>query len=280
MWKEYFDKIITTNKASTKLYIQDFAYIFNLDIYSIEQVNLLLGHSLLDLFPERKVMADLLNYGSSPDLLISIFYHWEELDFSWLFVDLEHVSLSEVLQDNSSYYFYKLIGFKPEQLLSEDCYLNTITFLFLFFLPDSPKNALLYHVDNKTPLITFDKVTLNHFEMLLYFMKTFDTTRFEQYCLNYNLNHLLLENFMDNAKELFGFDSSINWKAVLPIKKIYLLLDYNCSFALFSEYRQQKHFFTFEDLPEVLNIIEKEYFYDKLNKHLNINNKGKELLKI
>lgn len=280
MWQEYFNKITTVNKESTKLYIEDFVQQFKLDLYSLEQVHELLENSAIDLFPERKVMADLLNYGNSPDLLVSIFYYWNELDFSWLFVDSKYINLSEALAEYSPYYFYKLIGFKPEQLLSEDCSLNTITFLFLYFLPDSPKNSLLYHIDNKVPLITFDKITFNHFEMLLYFMRTFDTITFEEYCINYNLNHLLLENFMDNAKELFSFDSSINWKEVLPIKKIYLLLECNCSFIFFAEYRQQKHFFTFEDLPDILNAIEKEYFYKKLNTKLNINNKEREIIKI
>jgi hypothetical protein len=264
MWNEYITTINNFKYNNLQEYITNYISAFNINLYSLEKTQELLVHSSIDLFPERKVLSECFNSGEHIDLFISVFYHLDTLNLSWLFIEEPNVPIETIFNESSRFFIYRLIGFYPELLLEHNDKDRTLTYLFLYFMPNGHQHSLLYHYDKKIPLLSIHQISLYHFDMLLFLMKEYDKISFNLYCQEYNLNHLLLESFMDNANALFSFTDNINWYDILPIPKIYKLLDYGCNFNLFSHYRNQKHLYTFEDLPNTLSYMEKEYFNNKL----------------
>lgn len=286
MWKEYINQISLLQYNNTQEYCSAFAqYFLGKPVSLLKETEDCLfsqrhnnftfedGHTL-DLFPETNKTTLYFNSGYL-EYVISIVYHFFDIkwdNFFWsgnINVSLATEEKYKLLfNENNSDFLYKKITFLPEDLLSIDNNHNTLTFLFLYFLPCTMNNSLLFHYKKNIPLVTINKISYNHFNMLLYLMRRFEEQEFLLLCEGYNLNHLLIEDYMDNATELLSFKDNIDWEELLPMKKIHTLLRFNCHFNSFADFRNQKHLFTFEQLPEILIYLQHKFYYTELEKAL------------
>lgn len=261
-WEKIIKKAEASQRDSVEEYVLAFSEAFSLPIMTPAEINGTFEIEI-DLFPERAAITEAINDGTNPSLLLGLFRFWKELDWQWLFVESNEIPIAEAFSESSRFFIHRLLGFSPELLLSEDDTIRTVTFLLLYFLPCSGKNDLLFHYDKKVPLLSCVQITESHFKMLIYMMREYESASFDAYCSGYNLNHLLLESFMDNAKELYEF-ANPDWERILPTEKIKTLLDCGCDFESFSELRQKKHLFTFEELPQRLSDMEKKHRKESL----------------
>lgn len=243
-------------------------------ILSLESLNTILNanENVLGINNITACISDFFNQGRFNELLSTI-YHFFSIDFSYDYYEQPHDSnllanYYALFDRKSSYYIYKAFNFEPDTLLSLENSESIYLFLFLYFLPQCAKNDLLIHPDKNIPLISCCKITNEAFDMLLYLMINFDSHNFHFLCKNYNLNHMLLENFIDNATQLYSFDDNTNWKTILPIYKMEKFLDYDCDFQFFEDFRDKKFLYTFPFLNELLLDYEKEHAYNKLQEHV------------
>lgn len=286
MWNNYIE-IIKKNKCTTtqeycRYFINNFSFLRTINKNEIIKI---LSTPCYTLFTERYNLENILQQGKLSEV-ISIFYNFFEIDWNCIMVSDIKFNENLSLEENYIKNFYDLsrnkllknIMFDTEQILSDDN--NTLLFLFLYFLPSVQENSLLFHSIKKRPLLTCNKITQNHFDMLLFLMKEYEKMEFNLLCQNYNLNHLLIEDFMEESKELYDFDSNTNWESLLPMRKIKILLKENCTFKTFEDLRNKKREFSFPYLPKKLIAIEIMFFYEKLEKLLVFKNTDTKLLKI
>lgn len=278
MWQNYYTKLQQyQSQYTTKEYCEVFLSFINPNtkIWDIELLkNKLSNNDLqnglnLELFPEDKNTAYYFNIGDL-EFIVNFIYHFPQCDNGWFYLNDEFKKLDEhdlyleIFRDDSNIFLFKKIGFYPELLLSKDDDNRTLSFLFLFFLPCIKNNSLLFHFSKKIPLICCNGITNRHFEMLLYLMKELEENEFKLLCEHRNLNHILMEDFMNTCNELYSFNPKTNWNKILPIFKIHKLLDFNCGFNMFETYMSDSQKTLFSNLPEILNNIQKEYEYHKL----------------
>ena len=286
MWKNYIE-IIKKNRCTTTheycdYFIENFSQLKKIKKNEIIEI---LSNPCNNLFTERYNLENILHQGKLSEI-ISIFYHYFEIDWNCIMVSdiklKQELTLEEnyieSLYDLSKSKLLKNIMFDTEQLLSDDK--NTLSYLFLYFLPSTQENSLIFHEQKKRPLLTCNKITQNHFNMLMFLMKEYEREEFNLLCQNYNLNHLLIEDFIEDSKNLYDFDLNTNWENILPMEKIKILFKENCTFKTFEDLRDRKKTFTFPYLPKKLIEIEVKFFYEKLDNLLILKSENKKLLKI
>lgn len=278
MWNNITNKLMSlpVNNISVKEYCLSFLSLID-NKYSIMPIHVLQKKldntsNIISLTNISSTISDYLNHGNL-DLVINCIYHFFDINFSEDYYqppDSRDIikAYEEIFDPNSSFYIYKSFYFEPETLLSINKQDNFYLFLFLYFLPCGKKANLLLHPRDNLPLISYCCITDLAFEMLLFLMKTFSKEEFSNLCKNYNLNLMLIENFMNNAKKLYSFAADTNWQEILPLYKISILLDHSCDFSKFTELRDKKNFFTFPNLAIILNDYEKEHQFNKLNKKI------------
>lgn len=280
MWKNITNKLLEQhyNESNVQQYCLYFLSLLE-NKYSIIPLEVLQKKlnatpNIISLTNISSTISDYLNDGNI-ELSISLIYHFFDIDFSEDFYEKPifnnlKCAYEEIFNFHSQHYFYRSFHFEPEILLSKDKQDNLYLFLFLYFLPYSKNSNLLSHPQNNLPLITYCCITDVAFDMLVFLMNYFEKEHFGNLCKNYNFNLMLIEDFMNNTKQLYSFTDDIDWYEVLPIYKISVLLDYGCDFSKFTELRDQKNFFTFPYLATILKDYEKEHQFNKLNVKLPI----------
>lgn len=169
--------------------------------------------------------------------------------------------LKEWLKNNL---FLKEINYLPETTLSQDKIENTTIFLFLYYHPYLYKNSLIFHPITNRPLISYKKITNNHFDMLLFLMKTEAQEEFLLFQQTpYNINFQLIENIIDNSKEVY-YDED-NWDKILNKYKITTLLDNGFKLDNFEEIRSQYMCYNFKNLLIYIENIKTEHLIKKLD---------------
>lgn len=277
MWKNIYQKLNYYHKNLTvKEYCDAFLKLVNPNdkIWTVEDVNYYLSiNNTSDFFPETKNLHHYINDGDY-SFLVNYVYHFPKTEKYWFDTDGKLISLDEysqykiIFDESSDLYLLKKSIFMPEILLSKDDINRQLTYLFLFFLPLIENYGMLYHYKKKIPLLCCNEITNENFNMVLHLMKEYDSFGINLLSANKNLNHLLVEDFMENSQKLYAFDTSTNWDKVLPIYKIHTLLDMNCNFKTFEEKMAKKFHYTFENMPKILLELEKKYFYLKLDMEL------------
>jgi hypothetical protein len=277
MWKNIYQKLNVYHQTlSIKDYCDAFLKLVNPNdkVWSLEDVeNYLSINTASDLFPETRNLHDYFNYGDYR-FVANYVYHfpqtnkwWFDTDGNWENWDAD-TQYKKIFDETSDIYLLKKAIFMPEFLLSEDLESRQLTYLFLFFLPIIENYGMLYHHIKKIPLLCCHGITDENFNMLLHLMKEYDAFGINILSKERNLNHILIEDFMENAKELYSFDPDTDWDKVLPLYKIYQLIDINCSFKSFSEKIDPKFLYMFEHMPQMLLEIERRYLYSKLDNQL------------
>jgi hypothetical protein len=290
MWKTLHKQLNIYHKTlSIKEYCSAFIKLVNPndELWTLNELESYLRINITsDFFPE---IINLHNYFNNGDyrFIANYIYHFPNTDKSWFDIDnnwknMEHQKQYKTLFDDSSEFFiFKKSIFDPEHLLSKDELEHQLTFLFLLFLPTIDNYGLFYHPFKKIPLICCNLISNQNFDMLYDLMHEYDSFELSVLCKGNNLNHILMEDFMTNSSVLYAFDPKVNWYNVLPIYKIYKLLDINCNFQLFSNHISKNSAYMFEDMPEILIKLEKEYMYSKFNEQLAKKEaKKEELLKL
>lgn len=277
MWKNLYHQLNIFHKSlSVKDYCKAFLNIVNSDaslrsiIWVQEKLSL---NDDLDLFPESKNLHNYINEGDY-EFIVNYIFHFPATDKDWFDTDdrLQHLpeeaQYQRIFNDDSDVFIFKKAIFMPEYLLSKNDLNRQLTFLFLFFLPTMENYGMLYHHIKKIPLLCCDRITNDNFDMLLRLMQEYDSFGIDMLSEDRNLNHLLVEDFMECSANLYAFDSNTKWDEVLPIHKIHTLLDMNCNFNLFEEKMSKKFQYTFEEMPQILTSIERKYSYFKLTQQL------------
>lgn len=287
MWKTLHHQLNIYNKTlSIKDYCSAFIRLVNPEdnLWSIRELeNYLSENPTSDFFPE---VINLHNYFSNGDyrFIANYIYHFPHTSKSWFDIDNKWDNISEEIQykkifdDSSELYILKKAIFDPEILLSKDDISNQLAYLFLLFLPSIDNYGVLYHHYKKIPLICCNLVSNKNFDMLLELMHKYDKFELDILSKGKNMNHILMEDFMTNAAVLYAFDPKVDWNEVLPLHKIHKLLDLNCGFQLFSDHISTNSAYMFDNMPEILIKLEKEYMYSKFNEQLAKNDFKKEAI--
>lgn len=273
MWKEYIN-IINKNKpiGDYKDYCLWFANQFSYRIYSLNEIVTVIEQENEDLLPISKNLTEFFHF-AKVEIMINLIYHLNEL------TNLDFLIMKPNSQDNFSYlfsykninsYFPNVFCFDYEILLSNDNQDSTILYLFLFFLPDHKIVDSLLQPRKRIPLISCNKITIEHFKMLLYLMKVYDKDNFSYWCDNYNLNLILLEDFCQNTTDIYTIAEKEEWYNILPIEKMTLLFKENCSFIKFTEFRDKKIYYTASSLTEFIHLFQKNLEYIILKEKLDL----------
>ena len=264
MWNNYIKDI---NKINNENYCMGFASLFNINILSIQSIKDIIDAEN-DLFPFFKKINSIFN-DSELDKIISITYHIKEL--------LEHY---DIKTENDNLLF-EVVNYKNEFVLSDDKNINTLSFLFLFFLNIDNKKLLLYK-ENNIPLLSSTDITDYHHDMVLYLIKKYDEISFNKICENYNFNMYLIEDMLNNEKFQFNFNNLENtyWDKKVPIYKINSLFEYNCSFKKIEYYRDLKNYMNIKSLNDFLIYKEVNFLYNKIYSSVNKNKEIKSIIKI
>jgi hypothetical protein len=294
MWNNFINQIseYCKNQHSIKEYCIFFINTLKQEQLLFTPINLLTAHEIEDiinssnghLFPVQSNLHEFFNNGKL-EYILNFIYHFPDINKSDLFnlytIDeqVTNIDYSTLFNEQSPNFLYKAITFEPDFLLSQHNELAITSYLFLYFLPCISPNSLLFHFRKKIPLICCNQITLQSFNILLYLMKKFEPYELDTLCSGYNLNHLLLEDFISTAKNLYDNNSEIIWEKILPLDKIYKLIDVGCGFKEFQRLREKKLFFTFSFLPSILLFLEKVYLYNKMQIKLPIKVWNKKWLK-
>ena len=279
MWKSIYKKLndLYLNKIDLKLYCETFLSILspNEKLMKKEEVENYLKENGTDLFPESINFHNAFNNGDYR-FIASYIYHFNDIDLEWYDTNarMSHLSSEEKYklifkEDNEEFIFNKAI-FEPEIMLSETNRNRQLTFLFLLFLPEMNNYQIFFHYKKKIPLLCCSFISNENFEMLLCLMTEFIADEIKLYSISKNLNHILIEDFMQTSAELYAFDCNTDWFKLLPIYKMHRLFEINCRFANFHQTMDEKYYMTFPNMPDIVFSIEKEYDYLKLNKELKI----------
>jgi len=277
MWKKIYHKLNIYHKT---LSIHDYCIAFlklinhEDDIWNIEELEAKLAENQsLDFFPEIINLHKYFNEGNY-QFIANYIYYFPKTNKSWFDIDnnwdniIDDVQYKKIFDDSSELYLLNKAIFKPEELLAKDELNRQLTFLFLLFLPSIDNYGMFYHHSKKIPLICCHGVSNDNFDMIYFLMNEYDKFEIDLLSTGKNLNHILMEDFMQNASELYSFDPNTNWNKIIPLYKIHKLLDINCGFKLFENNIQPNLLYMFEDMPKMLIKIEKEYLYSKFNEHL------------
>lgn len=273
MWKKYINTI-TKNKniKDYKTYCLWFANHFSFRIYSLHELFNTIEKENGDLLPISKNLTTFF-HSANIEVFINIIYHINELD------NLDFIIMKSESKDNFSYlfnhininhYFCNVFSFDYELLLSNNNSKATILYLFLFFLPGHNISDSLFHSRKKIPLICCNKITLEHFNMLLFLMKIYDKDNFNILCKGYNLNCILLEDFCQNSTEIYVVTEKEDWNHLLPVEKMTLLFKEHCTFINFEDYRKEKLFYTAPSLIEYIQFFQKKLEYITLKNKLDL----------
>jgi hypothetical protein len=285
MWKTLHYQLNIYHKTlSIKDYCSAFIKLINPDdsLWSIQQLEDYLSlNTTADFFPE---VINLHNYFSNGDyrFIANYIFHFPNTNKSWFDIDNKWGNISEenqykrIFDDSSEFYILKKAIFDPEILLSKDDLNSQLTYLFLLFLPAIDNYGVLYHHYKKIPLICCNLISNNNFDMLLELMNQYDKFELDILSKGKNMNHILMEDFMTNSAVLYAFDPEVDWNEVLPLHKIHKLLDLNCGFQLFSDHISKNSAYMFDNMPEILIKLEKEYMYSRFNEQLAKNDYKKE----
>lgn len=286
MWKKYIDILKLRDENYThQEYCLWFSGYFSYKINSLDDFSKELEKENGDLLPISKNLTDMF-YQLNIEAIVNLIYHINELE------NLDFIVMNSSKQNNletlfcstqSSSYIYQLFSFDNEILLSDDNENATLLFLFLYFLPQHKSKDSLYHSRKKIPLISCNKITFNHFEMLLYLMSIYDKPWLESLSEKYNLNLILLEDFCQNSTEIYTIIDKEEWYNILPLNKMRVLFDQNCSFENYHEYSKNKAFRIAPTLLDFLNLFQKELSFLQLKQKLTMKgqfNKKEKIIKI
>lgn len=151
---------------------------------------------------------------------------------------------------------YKDCSFSSNLLLATDSKTNTLYFLILFYHPISVNFPLLNHPTTQDPIIKYNEITENHFDMLLYLMERESFSEFTIYKKNFNLNHLLIVNFLEQLLPTNMRKKEINWTDLgLPTSKIKKLLNKGFLLNDFKEHRDREIYYTFPCMERAIKEI-------------------------
>lgn len=280
MWKDYINIIKERDiDYNYQEYCLWFCGHFSYNIYSLSHCINLIEKENGDLLPISKNLIDYF-YSNDIDLMISLIYHINDLknlDFIIMNNNKDKNIDSFFSSRDSKLYFFNLFSFDNELLLSNDSNNATLLFLFFYFLPENKNQDLLYHSRKKIPLVSCNQVSLNHFKMLIFLMKEYDTISYNSLCKNHNMNLVLLEDFCINATELYTFFNHDDWYEILPIVKMTILFKENCHFSNFSDFSKNKVYYTVPTLSSFIQYFQKELEFfnlkEKLSKKWQFNKK-------
>lgn len=282
MWKKLIEQITFYNLVSYSVpeYCENFVLLLNEEfpnkkiyqIYSQEETESFLHHNNGDLFTLHTNIREAFNNGEV-NYIISLIYHYFNLG-------LGKGDYSQLFNEDYHEFIYSKYNFEPDILLSHDDSQAQATYLFLYFLPCVSKNMLLFHYRYKIPLISCSIITNDNFDMLFYLMRWYEPNEFLLLTRGYNLNLLLLENFIEKTPKFYDVLPQDDFANFLPMYKIYKLLDVGCGFKNFFELRERKKLYTFPYLPEKLLFLEKQYAYNKLDAQLTTKKTKHILVKI
>lgn len=271
MWKNYIDIIKERDKDySHQEYCIWFAGHFSYNIYSLSDFINLLEKENGDLLPISKNLTDFF-YSLDIEALINLIYHINDIsELDFIIMDNDNKTNLENLFSSitNTSYIFKLFSFDSEILLSEDKNHATLLFLFLFFIPQHKTSDSLYHYRKKIPLLCCNKITFNHFEMLLYLMKTYEEESFFQLCEVHNLNFILIEDFCQNSTDIYVVSNNEEWYNILPINKIKVLFNENCTLENYIQFSNNKIFRIVPTLMTFINYFQKELNFLKLKEKL------------
>jgi len=288
MWKIIINNLSEFRKLTIRDYCLNSLKLFNLSLLESKVVNeIVKKNPQNDFFPESLNLYNKFNNGEI-EFIINFIINYSELDNRWFDIDnlYKNMSKQEIYKSTFNYInelsFFKRMIISPEELMSKDFTDDKLkTFLFLFFLPVWEENEMLFHHSKQIPLLCCSKINNEFFDVLLELMLIYEKEEILRTITDKNLNHLLIENFMENASKLHSFENQVNWEEVLPIYKIKKLLDINCSIKNIKETIPQRFLVLFEDIPEFLINLESRYLYEKLDSSLKINiNKKEDIIKI
>ena len=279
MWNNYI-KIIKTRDDDYTMqeYCIWFAANFSLNLYSLNEFSLLIEKENGKLLPITKNISDNF-YNANLDFMINFIYHLNELkNLDFLIMDnVDSLNYDKMFKNkDSSLYFFRLFSLDNEILLSQNNNNNTLLFLFFYFFPKPYKCDLLFHHHKKFPLISCNKITFYHFEMLLFLMKSFEQITFNNLCNGYNLNLILIEDFCQSATQLYNdIDDNYEWFDILPIDKMKTLFLNNCEFKNFIDFRNHKVYYTVPTLEKFINYLQKDFEFHILKEKLDNKDKIK-----
>lgn len=255
MWKHYINFIQKRNlDYDYREYCVWFASIFSYTIYSLNEYINIIEKDNGDLLPISKNLTNYF-YSHNIEYIINLLYHINELkNLDFIIMDNHFSNNIEKLfySRNNSLYFFNIFSYDNEILLSSDDNNATLLYLFFYFCPTHHNQDLLHHSIKKIPLISCNKITFNHFEMLLYLMKSFDEKTFGLLSVNYNLNLLMIEDFCKSATEIYTFLEHDEWYEILPINRIKILFKENC----YLNFLEMKKISFFSNVPTLHNFIE------------------------
>jgi len=283
MWKIIINKLADFQKLTIRDYCLNSISLFNLSLLDHDFINEKIKENPNnDFFPENLNIYNFFINGEL-EFIVNFIMHYNDLDNRWFDIDNLHKNKSnqEIYNSIMSYdgesSFFKRMIIVPEELMGNGFTENKLkTFLFLFFLPIWKKNEMLFHHSKKIPLLCLSKINNEFFDILLELMLHLEKEEIFKIMNGKNLNHLLIENFMETTSKLHSFESVINWEEILPIYKIKKLLDINCSIKNIKETIPQRFLVLFEEIPEFLINLETKYLYEKLEQSLKVKNTKKE----
>lgn len=277
MWSKIYNQLNSYHKS---LSIKDYCHAFiklinkNDELWTLDELEKHLSkNDTSELFPETKNLHSYFNSGDYK-FVINYIYHFPKTDKYWFDTDnkwdnvVDSLQYKKIFDQNSDVYIFKKSIFMPEFLLSENNLNRQLTFLFLFFLPIMENYEMLYHHKKKIPLLCCHGITNENFNMLLHFMREYDLFGINSLSGDRNLNHILIEEFMENSSELYSFDPETKWDEVLPLYKIHKLFEVNCNFKMFAQKMSKKFKYTFENMPEILMGVERRYLYINMTEQL------------
>lgn len=281
MWKNYIDIIQERDINYThQEYCLWFAGYFSYQIYTLESFKTLLEKNNGDLLPISQNIVDYFQ-SSNIEAIINFIYHINDLDnLDFLIMKTNHETNIDYLFNFIDYktYFCNVFSYDPELLLQQNNQNATLLFLFLFFLPQHKYQDSLKHPRKKIPLISCNKISFSHFEMLLYLMKTYTQEEFNLLCYHYNLNMFLLEDFCHNSSTLYFTLDNDQWYEILPIDKIKTLFNENCMLSNFLDFKDKNVYYSVPTLAEFIQYFQKELEFLKLKEKLT-SKKGQSIQK-
>lgn len=282
MWQNILTNILSKDLHKEEdliTYCDNFCQIFNIEIKNSKELKHSIDSYNTKLFPEEDFLFDSFNEGIVSNI-IGVFKHLPNLELNVLQINNKKV---EDYLNISNLYFFKDINFDSSSLLSKDNHYRTLSFMFLFFLPRQKVKTMLNEFKKQTPLLCNPRVTKDYFEMLLYLMQTYEKTEYSILKNSTkNLNHMLIENFLKENKDIFFYDPSVDWQHILPKEKMFTLFKLDISLYNFDNVMDKSIQNIFIGIEKELMQCERFYAASELDKKLSvkIHAKDKEVLKI
>lgn len=262
MWKNYIKNLkkIPSDRLD---YFNYFLESFPQHCKLLEKEVLLkkINNAKYDLFYQQMNVENMFYDGDISEI-ISIYYYYREID--WV-----ENGINIYCNDSNKNFLYKsefdnleqnlllnFLSFDFERLLSKDSNKIALSFLFLFFIPNSNLKNLLFNSIKKISLLSCSNITINNFKMLIYLTNNFDNNNFKKGCHGYNYNHQLIEDYAKSKNK------------ELPLEKIFILLKFNCGFKTLESLRKFRNLYNLSTLYKDLIDIEIGFLSERLAKKL------------